>query len=120
MALYDAVFEGGGAKGIAFAGALDALEQQGHGLRRIIGTSAGAITAVLCGTGYTPAEMLEAISERLPDGKPCFSAFMDIPNASGFPESVRQNSTIMKTLHELDTPYIPEPIEKWADDRLLD
>lgn len=120
MALFDAVFEGGGAKGIAFAGALEALYQQGHGLRRIIGTSAGAITAVLSGTGYTPAEMLEAISERLPDGKPCFSAFMDIPTADGFPETVRQNSTTMKTLREIDLPFVPAPMENWADGRLLD
>jgi hypothetical protein len=30
MALFDAVFEGGGAKGSAFVGALTALQERGH------------------------------------------------------------------------------------------
>ncbi len=42
MALYDIVFEGGGAKGSAFVGALKALKERGHGHRRLIGTSSGS------------------------------------------------------------------------------
>src|SRR5439155_16153925 len=68
MAHYDAVFEGGGAKGIAFVGALEVLEQHGHTLRRFIGTSAGAITATLLAAGYSTAEMMAAIMEKQPDG----------------------------------------------------
>ena len=44
---YDLVFEGGGAKGIVFVGAMEAFEAAGHTVRRLIGTSAGAINAVL-------------------------------------------------------------------------
>jgi len=49
MATFDIVFEGGGAKGTAFVGALDVLFAAGHKHRRLIGTSAGAITATLLG-----------------------------------------------------------------------
>ena len=42
---YDLVFEGGGAKGIALAGAYEELARQGHTHGRLLGTSAGAITA---------------------------------------------------------------------------
>ena len=37
MALYDAVFEGGGAKGVAFVGALEVLRDKGHKIRRYVG-----------------------------------------------------------------------------------
>ena len=40
MALFDLVFQGGGAKGAAFAGALEVLVAAGHTHRRLIGTSA--------------------------------------------------------------------------------
>jgi predicted acylesterase/phospholipase RssA len=120
MALYDAVFEGGGAKGIAFAGALEALHEAGHELRRVIGTSAGAITATLCAAGYTPAEMLRAVSERLADGRPRFAAFMDIPRSESFPPEVRQSSIAMKVFRDVDLPFVPGSLESVADDRLLD
>lgn len=55
------VFEGGGVKGIAYVGALQIMEQRGHlaGIRRIGGTSAGAINAMLVALGYTNAQQLE-------------------------------------------------------------
>ncbi len=49
----DAVFEGGGVKGLAFAGAVSAAE--GAGIREwknVAGTSAGAIAACLLAVGY--------------------------------------------------------------------
>jgi NTE family protein len=51
--------EGGGAKGVAYGGALEALEQAGilGKLERIAGTSAGSITAALIALGYTPGEV---------------------------------------------------------------
>jgi hypothetical protein len=51
MALFDMAFEGGGAKGSAFVGALEMLEAKGHKHRRLIGTSAGANTATLVAAG---------------------------------------------------------------------
>ena len=41
MAAFDIVFEGGGAKGVAFVGALEVLRRHGHRTARLVGTSAG-------------------------------------------------------------------------------
>ncbi len=53
------VFEGGGVKGIAYAGALRVLEEKGilAGVTRVGGTSAGAINAVLVGLNYSVSEI---------------------------------------------------------------
>jgi len=52
------VFEGGGVKGIAYVGAMGVLEEKGilKNIKRVGGTSAGAINAVLFGLGYSNAE----------------------------------------------------------------
>lgn len=58
----DGVFEGGGVRGIAFAGALAAAEEAG--VRRwvnVAGTSAGAIVAALLAVGYSAAELRGAL-----------------------------------------------------------
>jgi NTE family protein len=120
MAEFDAVFEGGGAKGIAFVGALEVLKQQGHSLRRYIGTSAGAITATLLAAGFTSEELMAAINERQPDGTPRFSSFMDIPQADDFPQDIRDNSLIMTALKEVDLPLVPAGFEDRLKKELLD
>jgi NTE family protein len=53
------VFEGGGVRGVAYAGALDVLDRAGilSQVKAVAGTSAGAITAALVALGYTPAEI---------------------------------------------------------------
>ncbi len=53
----DAVFEGGGVKGIGFAGALAEIEKAGYEFENIAGTSAGAIVAALVAVGYTSGEI---------------------------------------------------------------
>lgn len=58
--LADAVFEGGGAKGIGHLGALAYAESIGMRWVNVAGTSAGAIIAALVAAGYRAAEM-EAI-----------------------------------------------------------
>lgn len=57
------VFEGGGIKGVAYAGALDQLSQYGllRSIRRVAGTSAGAITALLLALGYPIDEIIAII-----------------------------------------------------------
>ena len=57
---YDLVFEGGGAKGVSFVGALEVFERHGHTPRRLIGSSAGALTACLIAAGYKSKENMEA------------------------------------------------------------
>jgi len=53
----DAVFAGGGVKGIALAGAIGAFERAGYKWQRIAGTSAGSIVAALLAAGYDSAEL---------------------------------------------------------------
>lgn len=57
------VFEGGGVKGIAYVGALEVLEEKKifPKIKRVAGTSAGAIVAVLLGLGYTSEEVKEVL-----------------------------------------------------------
>ena len=52
MQTMDLVFEGGGAKGMVFVGALEELFRDGtRRAGRLLGTSAGAITAVTLAAG---------------------------------------------------------------------
>jgi len=53
----DGVFEGGGVKGIGFAGAVSELEKAGYEFENVVGTSAGAIAAALVAAGYTGKEI---------------------------------------------------------------
>jgi NTE family protein len=115
---YDLVFEGGGAKGLVFVGAIQALEAAGHEVDRIIGTSAGAITATLLAAGYDSAEALTAVNEKLPDGKPRFSSFMDVPES--FADEVLERSLSLQVLRDIDIPYIPDFIERHLDRIIVD
>jgi NTE family protein len=57
------VFQGGGVKGIAYAGALQVLESRGilAQIERVAGTSAGAITACLVSLRYDAAYITKTI-----------------------------------------------------------
>ena len=57
------VFEGGGVKGIAYVGALEVLEKEKilNKIKRVAGTSAGALIAVLVGLGYTIDELKQIL-----------------------------------------------------------
>lgn len=57
------VFEGGGVKGIAYAGALQVLGEHGilTNIKNVAGTSAGAITATLVALGYSPQEVKQKV-----------------------------------------------------------
>ncbi len=67
------VFEGGGVKGIAYAGAIAVLEEKGilPDIRRVAGTSAGAITAALLALGASSQSVQEIV------GGTDFREFMD-------------------------------------------
>ena len=61
----DAVFEGGGVKGIAFAGAIAAAERDA-GVKEwvnVAGTSAGSIVAALLVAGYDAAGLQKLLAE---------------------------------------------------------
>jgi NTE family protein len=80
----DAVFEGGGVKGVGLVGALAYCEQEkGYTWKNVAGTSAGAITAALVAGGYTARE-IKAELDRLmtlpgPDGALGYEHFKDRP-----------------------------------------
>jgi arachidonate 5-lipoxygenase len=57
-------FEGGGAKGYCYIGALQVLEEEGiypHNIRRVAGTSVGSMFALLAATGCSTQYMLEKV-----------------------------------------------------------
>ena len=57
------VFEGAGIRGIAYAGAITALESLGilHNIHRFAGTSSGAIYAIFLAVGYKAREIEEIV-----------------------------------------------------------
>lgn len=113
--IFDMVFEGGGAKGIVFVGAMQVFTEKGHTFDRLIGTSAGAITATTLAAGYSNEEMMNALNERV-DGKPVFTTFMGEPPPFD-PEDI-QHSAIRELLRSMDLPLVPEFVEEKLDDKL--
>jgi NTE family protein len=67
------VFEGGGVKGLAYAGALEVLDDRGvlKDIVRVGGSSAGGITAGMLAIGMTPREIGQMLDET------DFKRFMD-------------------------------------------
>ena len=60
----DGVFEGGGVKGIAFVGALEAARERGiERWVNVAGTSAGAIIASLLAVGYEPGQLRKILED---------------------------------------------------------
>lgn len=60
----DAVFEGGGVKGIGLVGALSVAESNGYRWKKVAGSSAGSIIATLIASGYTAQEMAKIMMEK--------------------------------------------------------
>jgi NTE family protein len=113
---YDLVFEGGGAKGMVFVGAMQTFEAEGHTYGRLLGASAGAITAALLAAGYTAQEMLVALDEQK-DGRPVFASFMGIPGP--FDAATIHDGAIRTLLRNLDVPLLPDFLEDKLDDGLV-
>ena len=53
----DAVFQGGGVKGIGLVGAVAAVEKAGYEFVNVAGSSAGAIISALLAVGYNSEEL---------------------------------------------------------------
>ena len=114
---YDLVFEGGGAKGLAFLGALEALEMHGYEPGRLLGTSAGALTATLIAADFDAEAIRQALTKRNRYGKLQMSAFLDVPTA--FDDATIQNSRFGRTLRMIDMPLIPKYAERRFDAMLI-
>ncbi len=65
LSIENLVFKGGGVLGIAYAGAIEVIESKGmlDGIKRVAGTSAGAITAALVSLRYTSAEITNIVNQ---------------------------------------------------------
>jgi NTE family protein len=96
------VFEGAGIRGIAYSGAIKALAQytEMNNIKRLGGTSAGAITALLLSIHYTPNEIEEII------GSTNYKKFNDggIPLLGG-----------IKRLRKNYGWYKGEKVERWLE-----
>lgn len=114
---YDLVFEGGGAKGMVFVGACEEFFRRGHSFDRLLGTSAGAITAALLAAGYTPKEMLDALSEKGSEGDSIFSSFMGAPTP--FSDEELKSSATQRMLDGVDFTFLPNVVEKKAHELLV-
>ncbi|MFO7662896.1 MAG: patatin-like phospholipase family protein [Chloroflexota bacterium] len=114
---YDLVFEGGGAKGMAFVGALQHLEEFEHTKGRLMGTSAGSIMATYIAAGYTAGEMKDALMETSDDGIPVFTKFMAKPVP--FTREEIDGSAVRRLLQEIDIKFIPNVIEDRFDNLIL-
>src|SRR5271166_6238140 len=68
------VFQGGGPKGLAYLGVVKVLESRGalQSVKRVAGTSAGAINAVFISLNYSCQAMMKLMKETN------FSTFLDV------------------------------------------
>jgi NTE family protein len=114
---YDVVFEGGGAKGMVLVGACEEFFSRGHTFDRLLGTSAGAITATLLAAGYTTQEMLDALAEKDSYGKSVFTGFMGQP--APFTDEELQQSATLKLFDGVNFTFVWERWEKKIDFRLV-
>ena len=110
---YDLVFEGGGAKGMVFVGALREMERRGHTYGRFLGTSAGAIMATFAAAGLTMQEMLDALNEKDAAGVPVFKQFLGRPRP--FTRQDIQGSVTRQALQTIDLPGVPDNVEAYID-----
>jgi len=122
----DGVFEGGGALGTAYVGALRLLEDSRIGFARVAGNSAGAITAAMIAAGFTARE-IEALSSAFnPPGTPLpdsltargisepikFAEFLDLPDAATISAANKRktvlwhafNGTVIDEIGKIDVP----------------
>ena len=74
---YVAIFEGGGAKGLAHVGALKATETRNITFKSVGGTSAGAIMAALVAAGYSADELFNPNDIESSQLKVNFLDFLD-------------------------------------------
>lgn len=104
----DAVFQGGGVKGIGFVGAINCIEDNGYTWERLAGTSAGAIVATLLAVGYTGKELKEIMLAS--DYKKFLnkSAVNEIPIIGNAVGLIRENGV-----------YSGDPIEEWITNLLV-
>ncbi|MFO0693937.1 MAG: patatin-like phospholipase family protein [Polyangiales bacterium] len=108
--LLDVVFEGGGARGLALTGAVAELETRSFAFGRLVGTSAGAITATLIAAGYRGKALRDVGLERLPSGASRMTTFLEEPGR--FSEADILHSTLGGVIAEVLDPFLPAALER--------
>jgi NTE family protein len=104
----NAVFEGGGVKGIALAGAVAELERRCIAVRRMAGTSSGSIIASFLAAGFTAGEIEDTI-KRTP-----FRSFLKRGRAFGIPPVGPLSRLLWKK-----GLYSGDAIEQWIREALM-
>jgi predicted acylesterase/phospholipase RssA len=112
----DVVFEGGGAKGIALIGAFQAFLDKGYTHGRLLGTSAGAITATFIAAGYNQTDMFNLLTEK-ENGRSVLASFLGEPTFAADEDVAK--SQFATLLGEVDVPIIPASLEAAFDTQLL-
>lgn len=93
------VMKGGGVKGLAYVGALEILEQK-YEFNWFVGTSAGAITAILLAAGFTPKDLKEIL--RTKEFTDFFDAkWAEIPGNLLFRKGIHTGEAFTNWLDEL-------------------
>lgn len=116
----DAVFEGGGVKGIGLVGAVAVTEEQGYTFENVAGTSAGAIVAALVAAGYK-AKQLKQIIESLDYSKFKDEGLLDkIPMLGpamslGFEKGIYEGEFVEQWLRDLLAKAPTKPIRTFRD-----
>ena len=75
----DLAVQGGGSRGVALNAAVAEMLRRGHTFRRLVGTSAGAITASLVAAGFSGEELVQMSVARTPDGRSLLSECVTEP-----------------------------------------
>lgn len=107
----DAVFEGGGVKGIGLLGAVCCIEERGYEIQNYAGSSAGAMVAALLAAGYKGKELSKIILNM------DYGVFLDkrkFKNSMFF--SISEN--VIKLLKDKGI-YSGDPIEEYIKELLL-
>jgi NTE family protein len=103
----DAVFEGGGVKGIGLVGAIAVTEELGYEFVNLAGTSAGAIVAALIAAGYNATELRDIMQhldysqfkdQGLLDDIPVFGKILSLGLEKGIYEGEYLEAWIRKKL----------------------
>lgn len=101
-------FAGGGAKGIAYPGVLRGMAEKDMKIKRVSGTSAGAITALPFALGYTPKKIEEIVLQY------DFTRFMYESNVNHF---LLKDTVMTEMMHQ--SAYLRQ-FKKEFDGRFLD
>lgn len=94
---FDLVFSGGGTRGVALSGAMEVFEKKLPIVRRIVGTSAGAIAAVFGAAGYLTRDYLKLVPMK-PGDPFVFSSFFAPPSADDVREAIRKKDSETRKL----------------------